>query len=375
MSDASNIAQTDPLASYLGLKAEVDDAIQRVLSSGSYILGAEVSAFEAEFAAFIGSAAAIGCANGTDALALALRAMGVGPGSTVATVSHTAVATVAAIEMTGATPLLLDIDEATYTLDAVELDAVLSRPRAGLAPIRAIVPVHLYGQPADLDRICLIATRHGIPVIEDCAQAHGAIFQGRRVGAWGQAGAFSFYPTKNLGAFGDGGALVTSDPELADRAAALRQYGWGTDRISKFAGVNSRLDELHAAVLRLKLARLDADNARRSVIAAAYDVALQGSGARPPGRRSDRTHVYHQYVIRRPDRLDFQNRLLEKGIRTAIHYPVPVHLQPAFAGRVELGPSNCRDTEAISQEIVSLPMHPHLTDAQVERVCAVLRVT
>lgn len=375
MSDTSDIAQTDPLASYRASKAEIDDAIQRVLSSGTYILGAEVAAFEAEFAAFVGSTAAIGCANGTDALALALRALGVGPGSAVATVSHTAVATVAAIEMTGATPVLLDIDEATYTLDPLELEAVLSRPRAGLAPIKAVIPVHLYGQPADLDTICLMAERHGVPVIEDCAQAHGAVFQGRRVGAWGQAGAFSFYPTKNLGAFGDGGALVTSDPEIAQRATVLRQYGWGADRISEFAGVNSRLDELHAAVLRSKLVRLDVDNARRRAIAAAYDAALEGSGARPPGRRPDRTHVYHQYVIRRPDRRAYQDRLLDLGIRTAIHYPVPVHLQPAFAGRVELGPNNCRTTEAISREIVSLPMHPHLTDAEVERVCAAVRVT
>lgn len=373
MSDAAFIAQTDPLASYLALKAEIDDAILRVLGSGSYILSSEVSAFEAEFANYIGAGAAVGCANGTDALALALRALGVGPGCAVATVSHTAVATVAAIEMTGATPLLLDIDESTYTLDPAELEAVLSSPRPGRPPIKAVVPVHLYGQPADLDGICSIAARYDFRVVEDCAQAHGAVFRGRRVGGWGQAGAFSFYPTKNLAAFGDGGALVTSDVELAKRAAALRQYGWGPERVSQFAGANSRLDELHAAVLRLKLIRLDVENARRQAVAAAYDKALDGSGVRPPATRPDRTHVYHQYVIRRPDRDAFRSRLLGKGIHTSVHYPVPVHLQPAFAGRVELGPSQCRATEVICNEIVSLPMHPHLTDGEVDRVCAMAR--
>lgn len=373
MSEASDIAQTDPLAGYRALEAEVNEAILRVLNSGSYILGSEVAAFEREFASFIGADAAIGCANGTDALALALRAAGVGPGSAVATVSHTAVATVAAVEMTGATPLLLDVDEATYTLNHQELEAVLRERSPSLPPVKAIVAVHLYGQPADMDEICRIAADHGVPVIEDCAQAHGADFRGRRVGAWGQAGAFSFYPTKNLGAFGDGGALVTSDLQLAGHAAALRQYGWGPDRISELAGVNSRLDELHAAVLRSKLTRLDAENARRRAIAAAYDRMLDGSRTRPPARRSDRTHVYHQYVVRRADRENFRDRLLEKGVRTAVHYPVPVHLQPAFAGRVELGPERCRVTEAISGEIVSLPMHPHLTDAEVERVGAAVR--
>ena len=366
------IAQADPGAGYLASKRQIDEAVARVLASGSYILGPECGAFEAEFSAFVGAPFALGCGSGTDALVLALKALGIGPGDSVATVSHTAVATVAAIELAGAEPVLLDVEADTYTLDPEELETVLARPAQGGPPIRAVIPVHLYGQPATIDTICELAARRGVPVIEDCAQAHGAAFRGRQVGRWGTAAAFSFYPTKNLGALGDAGAVVVADEALAGRVKALRQYGWGEDRISARTGGNSRLDELQAAVLRVKLARLDADNARRQAIASAYDRALGHWATGVPSRRPDRTHVFHQYVLRRPDRDDFCRQLQEQGVGTAIHYPVPVHLQPAYRGRVRLGPRRCSRTERLATEILSLPMHPHLTKEQTNQVSQAL---
>ena len=367
------VRQADPLAGYLADRAEIDAAVARVMASGAYILGREVAAFEAEFGAWLGAPHVAACANGTDALVLALRALGVRPGETVATVSHTATATVAAIEMVGAVPLLLDVDPRRYTLDPEELAAVLSDPPAGLAPVTAVVAVHLYGQPAEIDAIAALARRHGAALIEDCAQAHGAALHGRRVGTWGEAAAFSFYPTKNLGAFGDGGAAIAAGAEPAARMRRLRQYGWDDGRLSVEPGVNSRLDELQAAILRVKLARLDADNARRRAVAEAYDAALAGGTARPPWRAPGADHVFHQYVIGHDDRDAVRERLGQAGVGTAVHYPVPVHLQPGYRGRVALGPAGCRVTERIAGEILSLPMHPHLSDEAVARVCAALR--
>jgi dTDP-4-amino-4,6-dideoxygalactose transaminase len=367
------IPQANPGAGYRALKAEIDEAVARALSSGWYILGNELGAFETEFAAWLGVQAVIGCGNGTDAIALALRGLGIGAGATVVTVSHTAVATVAAIEMTGATPLLIDIDPAHYTMDADALCTVLETPPPGLPPIRAVVPVHLYGQPADLDRIVPLCRQHGVALIEDCAQAHGARLHGRRVGTFGDAATFSFYPTKNLGALGDGGAVAVSDPDLASRIAALRQYGWYQHYVSDAVGVNSRLDELQAAILRVKLRHLDDQNARRVQIARAYTGALAGSALLPPRQRDDADHVYHLYVARSPDRDRLQAKLKDNGVGTGIHYPVPVHRQPAYAGRVALGPSGCRETEAAAREILSLPVYPELTDAEVATVCAGLK--
>jgi dTDP-4-amino-4,6-dideoxygalactose transaminase len=364
------IPPANPAAGYRALQTEIDAAVARALNSGWYILGQELRGFEAEFAAWIGVGAAVGCGNGTDAIALALRAFDIGPNCTVITVSHTAVASVAAIEMVGATPLLLDIERAHHTLDPVELEAVLAAPPAGLPPIRAVLAVHLYGQPADLDRIAAACARHGVLLIEDCAQAHGARLRGRKVGGFGAAGTFSFYPTKNLGALGDGGAVVCDDPALAARLAALRQYGWRTHYVSEEVGVNSRLDELQAAILRVKLAHLDAQNARRRAIAAAYDTALHALGIAPPARRAGAEHVFHLYVLRVADRPAVQARLREAGIGTGVHYPQPVHLQPAYRGRIALGPSGCAETEAAAREVLSLPLYPELTDAEVERVCA-----
>jgi dTDP-4-amino-4,6-dideoxygalactose transaminase len=283
------------------------------------------------------------------------------------------VATVAAVEMAGATPLLIDIDPVHYTMDPDALDRVLRQPPPGLPPIRAVVPVHLYGQPVDLDRIVPLCRAHGVALVEDCAQAHGARLHGKRVGTFGDAATFSFYPTKNLGALGDGGAVAVSDPAVATRIAALRQYGWYKHYISDEIGVNSRLDEVQAAILRVKLTHLDSQNARRADIARAYTAALADGPLQPPRQRDDVGHVYHLYVTRSPDRDRFQAILKQLGIGTGIHYPVPVHLQPAYAGRVALGPSGCPKTEVAAKEILSLPIYPELTDTEVETVCGALR--
>jgi dTDP-4-amino-4,6-dideoxygalactose transaminase len=360
------VPQANPGAGYRAHKQEIDAAISRTLDSGWYVLGQEGRAFEAEFAAWLGAGTAVGCGNGTDAIALALRGLGIGADSTVVTVSHTAVATVAAIESTGATPLLIDIEPGHYTMDPAELAAVLADPPPGLPPIRAVIPVHLYGQVADVEVIGTLCRRHRAVLIEDCAQAHGAKRNGRHAGTFGDAATFSFYPTKNLGALGDGGAVVARDPAVAARIAALRQYGWTRHYISDEVGVNSRLDELQAAILRVKLGYLDAANARRQAIARAYDRVL---GSAAPHRRRGSLHVYHLYVVRTPDRDQMQVRLRERGVGSGIHYPVPVHLQPAYAGRVPLGPSGCQETARAATEILSLPLYPELTDEQVSHVC------
>jgi hypothetical protein len=373
MNEPITVPQANPGAGYRALQPEIDAAVARALQSGWYVLGQEGRAFEADFASWLGTGAAIGCGNGTDALALALRAFDIGPGATVATVSHTAVATVAAIEMVGATPLLLDIEPRLFTLDPAELDAVLTHPPAGLPPIRAVIVVHLYGQAADLDAILPIARRHGVIVIEDCAQAHGAALHGRRLGTLGDVATFSFYPTKNLGALGDGGAVATNDPVRASRVAALRQYGWRTHYVSDEPGINSRLDELQAAILRVRLGHLDAQNARRRTIAAAYDMALAGTAIAPPSRRDGAEHVFHLYVIRVTERDAVQAQLRAAGVGSGIHYPVPVHLQPAYRQRVALGPAACSVTATAAREVLSLPMFPELEDRQVDQVCAALR--
>ena len=364
------IPQADPKANYLAHKAEIDAAIARVLDSGWYILGQEVSAFEREFAAYIGVGHAVGVASGTSALELALRACGVGPGDAVFTVSHTAVATVAAIELTGATPVLGDIDPTNYTMDPNHLEdmvkAVVHRPKA-------IVPVHLYGHPADMPAILEIARRHELYVIEDCAQAHGAGWQKRKTGTWGHMAAFSFYPTKNLGALGDGGAVVTDDPELADRVRLLREYGWRDRYISELAGTNSRLDELQAAILRVKLCHLDEDNARRIHQADLYCERLASTQLCVPVAASEALHVYHLFVVRSAQRDAIRVFLKARGIGTGIHYPVPVHLQPAYAGRV-IYPSSLPESECAAQQVLSLPLYPQLSEEALDQVVEAILV-
>ena len=365
---AITVPQANPGAGYLANRAAIDAAVARVLGSGWYILGREGEAFEREFAAWLGLAHAVGCANGTDALALILRGAGIGPGAAVATVSHTAVATVAAIEMVGARPVLIDIDPATFTMCPRDFAAAL----VANADLRAVIPVHLYGQAADLDAILPAARARDLFVLEDCSQEHGATLHGRKLGTIGDAAAFSLYPTKNLAALGDGGIIAAGDGELARRIAALRQYGWKERYISDVPGVNSRLDELQAAILRVRLATLDAENARRQEIAAAYDQALAGTRFAPPRRRAQAVHVFHQYVVRTPDRAAVQQALRARGIATAVHYPMPVHLQPAYRGRIAMGPARCRETERVAESVLSLPMFPQLGDDQVAAVGAAL---
>jgi len=374
------IPQTDPRANYLAHKGEIDAAIAAVLTGGRYILGDQVAAFEREFAAYLGAGHAIGVGSGTDALHLALRACGIGPGDRVFTVSHTAVATVAAIELTGATPVLVDIDPATFTMDPNRLEEAVRTYDEGRSHLpvlgssssvvrrhSAIIPVHLYGHPADMLAILEIARRYELWVIEDCAQSHGATINGQRTSTFGDIAAFSFYPTKNLGALGDGGAVVTSDPALAEQTRLLREYGWRERYVSAIPGLNSRLDELQAAILRVKLRYLDAENARRRELAAEYDRLLADSSVRTPSTRPGVSHVFHQYVIRSGRRDELQAHLRNQGIGTLIHYPVPVHAQPAYAGRISIG-EGLPHTEAAAREILSLPMFPELSDEQARQV-------
>jgi dTDP-4-amino-4,6-dideoxygalactose transaminase len=352
----------NPRAQYEAHRAAIDEAIRRVLESGRYVLGEEVAAFEREFASYIGVSHAVGVGSGTEALHLALAACEIGRGDEVITVAHTAVATAAAIELAGATPVFVDIEPDYFTLDPERLEAAIT-PKT-----KAIIPVHLYGQPADLAAVISIAQRHGLRVIEDCAQAHGATYRERKVGAWGDIACFSFYPTKNLGAIGDGGAITTNDAKLAEKVRYLREYGWVERNVSAVCGWNSRLDELQAAILRVKLRFLDADNERRRAIADLYDKLLVDSDLIVPKRREDATHVFHLYVVRSNAREDLLSRLRGVGVDAAIHYPVPVHLQPAYRGR--LCANNLTNTERIATEILSLPIYPELADADVERIAA-----
>ena len=366
------IPQASPGREVAAIRAELDAAIAGVLDSGRYILGPQVEAFEAEMAAYLGLREAIGVASGTDAIELALRGLGVGSGDAVYTVSHTAVATVAAIERTGAVAVLVDTDDATLTLDPDQLArAIEADARPGGARPRVVIPVHLYGHPAPMPAILEGARRSGLLVLEDCAQAHGALLDGRMAGTFGDVAAFSFYPTKNLGAIGDGGLVATDDPVIAARIRELRQYGWRERYVSGVPGFNSRLDELQAALLRVKLRYLEAGNARRRVIAGRYDAALGtlDGGPRIPAVGAGVQHVYHQYVVRSPRRDALAATLAAEGIGTAVHYPVPVHMQPAYRGRVPV-PVPLAVTERAATEILSLPMFPSLSDAEVDRVGA-----
>ncbi|MBL9140425.1 MAG: DegT/DnrJ/EryC1/StrS family aminotransferase [Phycisphaerae bacterium] len=339
----------------------------RVLAGGRYILGPETDAFEREFAAYLGVTSSVGVANGTDALHVALRALGVGPGHEVVTVAHTAVATVSAIELAGATPVLVDIQPDSYTLDPAALEKAIT-PRT-----RAVIAVHLYGQPADLDAIGAICKPRGIRVVEDCAQCHGALWHGKRTGSIGDIAAFSFYPTKNLGAIGDGGAVATSDPDLARNCRLLREYGWARRYISDVAGFNTRLDELQSAVLRVKLAALDADNDRRRALAEVYRSRLAGvDGLTLPTERAGARHVYHLFAVLVQKRDRVLEALKSHGVLAGIHYPVPIHLQPAYAGRTARAGA-LPVTERVAEHELSLPMYPELSPADAARVADALR--
>jgi dTDP-4-amino-4,6-dideoxygalactose transaminase len=356
------IPVVDLTRQYQNIRGEIQAAVSAVLERGRFILGEEVAAFELEFAAHCGVAHAVGVGSGTEALHLALAACGIGPGDEVITVSHTAVATVAAIRLAGGKPVLVDIDPATYTIETAQLEKAIT-PRT-----RAIIPVHLYGCPADLAAVLEIARRHNLYVVEDCAQAHGAQYRDKRVGCWGHAGAFSFYPTKNLGAYGDGGAVVTGDSALAERVRMLREYGWQERYVSRIQGVNSRLDELQAAVLRVKLRFLAAWNERRRRLAQLYTGALPRGRLRLPVEPEGAKHVYHLYVVRHPRREDLQASLRSRGIGSLVHYPVPVHLQPAYH---DLGyaAGSLPATETAAREVLSLPLFPELREDEIAMVC------
>src|SRR5712691_1647718 len=365
------IPQTDPRAGYLEQKAEIDAAIARVLASGQYILGREVEAFEAAFAAWLGAAHAVGVGSGTEAIELALRACDIGLGDLVFTVSHTAVATVAAIERAGAIAVLVDIEPGGFTMDPAALEAALSDPPPGRPA--AIMPVHLYGEPAELDPIVRLTRRHGLRVIEDCAQSHGALYHGRPTGSFGDVACFSFYPTKNLGALGDAGMTATDDAELAVALREIREYGWRDRYVSARIGINTRLDPLQAAILGARLPHLTDDNARRRAIAARYDKGLAGLPLGLPRQRAESCHVFHQYVVRSKARDQLRAHLRRGQIGTGIHYPVPVHLQPAYRGRLGGFAAGLPETTRVAGEILSLPIYPQLAGEAADRVVSEIR--
>jgi dTDP-4-amino-4,6-dideoxygalactose transaminase len=350
------------------VRPDLDAAVARVLHSGWFVLGSEGSAFEDEFAQAVGVAHAVAVGSGTDAIELALRALGIGRGDEVVTQANTCVPTVAAIERAGATPVLCDVEPESATIDPASLRATIT-PRT-----RAVVPVHLYGQVGDLGAVVAACQPHDIAVLEDCAQAHGATYDGQPAGTIGAAGAFSFYPTKNLGAYGDGGAVATRDAAAAGRARELRQYGWTRRDFAEHEGRNSRLDEIQAAILRAKLATLDAENRRRREIAERYDAAFAGLPLRLLRTRAHTVPSRHLYPVRveRGRRDAFQAHLASRGVETRIHYPVPLHLQPAYAF---LG--HRRGDFPVSEEacdtIVSLPIYPTLSEAQVAEVIEAVR--
>jgi dTDP-4-amino-4,6-dideoxygalactose transaminase len=351
---------------YGEIQGEIDAAVAGVLHSGWFVLGPQVQAFEAAFAEYLGASYCVGCASGTEAIALAVMACGIGPGDEVITVAHTAVPTATALSMAGARPVFVDICPDTCLMDVAQVEQAIT-PRT-----RAILPVHLYGQCVDLDPLLAVAQKHNLPVIEDCAQAHGALYQGRHAGTVGQLAAYSFYPSKNLGCYGDGGAVVTNDPALAAKLAMLRNYGQSERYHHDIMGINSRLDEIQAAILSAKLPHLEAWNARRREIADRYAEALAGLPVQLPVEAPTNRHVYHLYVIQVAERDRLQKSLAEQGVQALIHYPIPVHLQLAYAG---LGYQRgaLPVTERVAASVLSLPIYPQLRDDEVSTVAAAIR--
>lgn len=350
-----NIPFLDLKATYLELKDEIDAAVSRVLASGWYLLGGELEAFELEYAAYTGARHCIGVANGLDALHLALRAMGIGPGDEVLVPSNTYIATWLAVSQCGATPVPVEPDERTYNMDPRVIEQAIT-PRT-----RAILPVHLYGQPADMGPILACARKNGLKVLSDGAQAHGARYRGAPIGGLGDATAWSFYPGKNLGAYGDAGAVTTDDPSLAERIRVLRNYGSRVKYVNEVLGYNSRLDEMQAAILRVKLRHMDAWNARRADLAASYQAALSGGPLVLPVVAPEATPVWHLYAVRYPQRDALQRGLQDRGVQTLIHYPIPPHRQQAYIG-LGLTREEFPIANRIAGELLSLPIGPHLTE-------------
>jgi dTDP-4-amino-4,6-dideoxygalactose transaminase len=351
------------------LRGEIRAAIEAVIDDAAFAGGPFVEKFEAEFAAYCGTRHAVGVSNGTDALWLTLIAMEIGPGDEVITVANTFTATAEAITYCGARPVFVDIDEETYTMDPEALRKAIT------GRTKAIIPVHLFGQSADMDPIMEIAGEHGIHVVEDAAQAHGAAYKGRETGSTGEAGCFSFYPGKNLGAFGDAGAVVTNDAALRDRLCILRDHGQVHKYHHTMVGWNCRMDGIQAAVLEIKLRHLDAGNGRRRAIAARYDRELSGlPGIVIPARSEWNQHVYHIYAIRVPERDEVIRSLSAKGVGSGIHYPIPLHLQGAYRG-LGYGRGSFPRAEQCAEEFISLPMFPELTGRQVSHVVQTLKET
>jgi dTDP-4-amino-4,6-dideoxygalactose transaminase len=359
------IPLVDLQAQYRSIKSEIDEAVQRVLSSAQFILGDEVAEFERDFARYCQAAECVAVNSGTSALHLSLLAAGIGPGDEVITVPFTFVATVAAICYTGARPVFVDIEPTYLMMDPDRIERTIT-PRT-----RAIVPVHLYGQPADMTPILEIARRRGLMVIEDAAQAHGAEFDGRRCGSLGESAGFSFYPGKNLGAYGEGGAVVTQNAALAQRCRALRDWGQETRYEHRLKGYNYRMDGIQGAVLRVKLRHLESWNEKRRDLARLYESMLRDGPFILPSTRPGCRHVHHCYVIRTRDRERCRERLNEQGIRTGVHYPIPVHLQPAYSD-LGYGPGSFPRAEAVAKEVLSLPIFPEMTRDQVELVAGTL---
>jgi dTDP-4-amino-4,6-dideoxygalactose transaminase len=357
----------DLRAHHQAIREQLDGAIAEVLDSGAFAGGPFVSAFERDFAAYCGAAGAVGVGSGTDALWLTLLALGVGAGDEVITVPSTFMATAEAISFCGARPVFVDIDEHTYTLDPAQLEQAIT------SKTRAIIPVHLFGQMADMDAVLAVAGRHGIPVVEDACQAHGARSKGRRAGTLGVAGCFSFYPGKNLGALGEAGAVVTSDPELEAKVRVLRDHGQSSKYYHSVVGWNARMDGIQGAVLSVKLKRLDSVNARRELRAQLYEELLGGAKEIvTPFVAPGNQHVYHVYAVRVGQRDLVLRDLAEHGIGCAIHYPIPVHLQEAYRG-LGYGEGSFPVAERCAKEFLSLPMYPELTDEQIQAVARELR--
>jgi dTDP-3-amino-3,4,6-trideoxy-alpha-D-glucose transaminase len=351
---------------YAAVRGEIDAAVGRVLAGGRFVLGPEVEALEREFAAYVGTSFCVGVASGTEAIAVALMAGGVGPGDEVITVAHTAVGTVAAISMVGATPVFVDVHPETGLMNVAAVASAVT------ARTRAVIPVHLYGQCVEMPALLRVAARVGVTVVEDAAQAHGAAVAGRRAGAFGSMGCFSFYPSKNLGCYGDGGAVTTSDAGLHERLRMLRNYGQVTRYHHRLRGLNSRLDELQAAILRTKLLHLEAWNARRRQLAARYQEGLRGMPLRLPSEPDGPQHVHHLYVVQSERRDALQHFLADHGVETFVHYPLPVHRQEAY---LDLGYplGSLPVSERLAGAVLSLPLYPHLADAEVERVIEIVR--
>ena len=353
----------DLKAQYAALKDELDDAALRVMASGWFIQGQEHAAFEDEFSTYCEAKHGVGVANGTDAIRIGLAALGVQPGDEVITVANVGMPPVVAVKEAGAIPVFVDVDHTTRNIDPANIEAAIT-PRT-----RAVLAIHLFGHPVDIDAILDVVRPRGIKLLEDCAQAHGARYKGRRVGGLGDAAAFSFYPTKNLGAYGDGGCLTTNDDEVADRARMLRGYGWRQRYVSESHGFNSRLDELQAAILRVKLRHLDAANEERRRRAALYDESLKGLAI--PVTQPWAEPVYHLYVVEVDGRDELRAALNAAGVGTDIHYPLPSHLQPACAD-LGMGQGSLPVTEALAGRVLSLPLYPELPIDHVERVAEII---